>query len=115
MVPFARPTRTYAHKPTSRRRYDSMKSLDGAKKWSSKITGVMTASAGMLAFVSRDSLEIPGQESGVIPEGQKSSPCVRSTLSDERKERSPLGLVRHTYEARGTWLLCLGFHPPGCF
>ena len=33
-----------------------MKSLDGAKKWSSKITGVMMASAGMLAFVSRDGL-----------------------------------------------------------
>ena len=36
--------------------YDPVKSLESAKKWSSKITGLMIAGLGMLAFVTRDGL-----------------------------------------------------------
>tara|TARA_B110001452_G_scaffold119226_1_gene98931 strand:- start:231 stop:2348 length:2118 start_codon:yes stop_codon:yes gene_type:complete len=35
---------------------DPVKKLDGAKKWSSKITGVMIAGLGMLTYVTRDGL-----------------------------------------------------------
>lgn len=36
--------------------HDPVKSLDGAKKWSSKVVGVMVAGWGELAFVARDGL-----------------------------------------------------------
>ena len=40
----------------SRTARDPIKGLDTAKKWSSKITGLMMAGIGMLAFVTRDGL-----------------------------------------------------------
>ena len=51
------PTETQFDVPVQQRNaYDPVKSLDTAKKWSSKITGLMMAGMGMLAFVSRDGL-----------------------------------------------------------
>ena len=51
------PTETQFDVPVQQRTaYDPVKSLDTAKKWSSKITGLMMAGMGMLAFVSRDGL-----------------------------------------------------------
>ena len=47
------PTEEQFDVPTQQRTaYDPLKSLEGAKKWSSKITGLMMAGLGMLAFVS---------------------------------------------------------------
>lgn len=51
------PTETQFDIPVQQRTsYDPVKCLDTAKKWSSKITGLMIAGVGMLAFVSRDGL-----------------------------------------------------------
>ena len=51
------PTETQFDVPVQQRNaYDPVKSLDTAKKWSSKITGLMIAGVGMLAFVTRDGL-----------------------------------------------------------
>lgn len=51
------PTETQFDVPVQQREaHDAAKSLDTAKKWSSKITGLMMAGMGMLAFVSRDGL-----------------------------------------------------------
>jgi hypothetical protein len=51
------PTETQFDIPVQQRTsYDPVKCLDTAKKWSSKITGLMIAGIGMLAFVSRDGL-----------------------------------------------------------
>lgn len=51
------PTETQFDVPVQQRlAYDPVKSLEGAKKWSSKITGLMMAGIGMLAYVSRDGL-----------------------------------------------------------
>lgn len=36
--------------------HDPVKALDGAKRWSSKVMGVMVAGWGMLAYVARDGL-----------------------------------------------------------
>ena len=51
------PTETQFDLPVQKRNSrDSVKALDGAKKWASKITGLMMAGHGMLAFVTRDGL-----------------------------------------------------------
>ena len=51
------PTETQFDVPVQGRKSgDPVKGLDTAKKWSSKITGLMMAGIGMLAFVSRDGL-----------------------------------------------------------
>ena len=51
------PTETQFDVPVqSRAARDGVKSLDGAQKWQSKITGVLIAGIGMLTFVSRSGL-----------------------------------------------------------
>jgi|TARA_B110001469_G_scaffold89696_1_gene85112 L-aminopeptidase/D-esterase-like protein len=51
------PTETQFDLPVQKRSAkDAVKALDSAKKWSSKITGLMMAGHGMLAYVSRDGL-----------------------------------------------------------
>ena len=51
------PTETQFDLPVQKRTaQDAVKALDSAKKWSSKITGLMVAGSGMLVFVSRDGL-----------------------------------------------------------
>jgi len=51
------PTETQFDVPVQQRTaFDPVKSVDGAKRWSSKITGLMMAGIGMLTFVSRDGL-----------------------------------------------------------
>ena len=51
------PTETQFDVPVQgRKARDAVKAVDGAKKWSSKITGLMVAGVGMLTFVSRDGL-----------------------------------------------------------
>ena len=51
------PTETQFDVPVQKRQSrDPVKALDGAKKWSSKITGLMIAGLGMLTFITRDGL-----------------------------------------------------------
>ena len=51
------PTETQFDVPVQKRSaYDPVKALDNAKKWSSKITGLMIAGCSMHAFVTRDGL-----------------------------------------------------------
>eukprot|EP00966_Prymnesium_polylepis_P289168 6679291-Prymnesium_polylepis.1 len=51
------PTETQFDVPVQKRTaYDAVKSLDNARKWSSKITSLMIAGLGILAFVTRDGL-----------------------------------------------------------
>ena len=51
------PTETQFDVPVqARASHDPVKGLDTAKKWSSKITGLMVAGLGLMAFVTRDGL-----------------------------------------------------------
>ena len=49
-----------------RKARDVTKGLDGARKWSSKITGLMIAGLGMLAYVTRDGIGSGGDLSCTI-------------------------------------------------
>uniref|UniRef100_A0A7S2IVP4 DUF7869 domain-containing protein n=1 Tax=Haptolina brevifila TaxID=156173 RepID=A0A7S2IVP4_9EUKA len=61
------PTETQFDVPVQQRlAHDPIKSLEDAKKWSSKITGLMIAGLGMLAFVSRDGLGSGGNLSCTV-------------------------------------------------
>lgn len=49
-----------------RKARDVTKSLDGARKWSSKITGLMIAGVGMLAYVTREGVGSGGDLSCTV-------------------------------------------------
>ena len=51
------PTETQFDVPVhARNAHDPVKSLEGSRKWKSKVTGLMIAGMGMLAFVTRAGL-----------------------------------------------------------